>query len=233
LPIEVYDDHYVSSIMDYVVSFFMIELYLLWFTGERVLEYKNLLLQDEYRDKLLEYYIIQSVLKKEVNIYILGSSLEIMNINEFIMNKSLEMFTLSYATFSLNEAVWRVYWDKKHFVWETYFPWLDKDIEEYVFAMMEDDKLKCAVDEICNDKEYLSIALDKKWEKLDLIRKTKTYSLDEKLVDIKKSFPHSTTIIDNFGWKTIKVLVEEKIKLDALIEKKNQLKSEKKKIPSK
>jgi hypothetical protein len=29
LPIEVYDDHYVSSIMDYVVSFFMIELYLL------------------------------------------------------------------------------------------------------------------------------------------------------------------------------------------------------------
>jgi hypothetical protein len=39
---------------------------------------------------------------------------------------------------------------------------LDKDIEEYVFAMLEDEKLKCAVDEICNDKEYLSIALDKK-----------------------------------------------------------------------
>jgi hypothetical protein len=69
------------------------------------LEYKNLLLQDEYRDKLLEYYIIQSVLKREVNIYIIGSSVEIMNINEFIMNKSLEMFTLAYSTFSLNEAV--------------------------------------------------------------------------------------------------------------------------------
>jgi hypothetical protein len=29
LPIEVYDDHYISSMMDFVVSFFMIELYLL------------------------------------------------------------------------------------------------------------------------------------------------------------------------------------------------------------
>ena len=211
----------------------MIELYLLWFSAERVLKYKNMLLQDNYKDKLLEYYIIQTILKKEVNIYILGSSVEIMNIQEFIMNKKLETFIMAYVSVSLNETVWRVFGNKEHFVGETYFPWLSKDIEEYVFAMMEDDKFKYTVDEILNDKEYLSIALDKKWEKLDLIRKTKSYSLEDKLVDIKKLFPHSRVIVDNFGWRTNKILIEEKIKLDELVEKKNQLKTERKKLLSK
>lgn len=233
LPIEVYDDYYISSMIDYVVSFFMIELYLLWFSAERVLKYKNMLLQDNYKDKLLEYYIIQTILKKEVNIYILGSSVEIMNIQEFIMNKKLETFIMAYVSVSLNETVWSVFGNKEHFVGETYFPWLSKDIEEYVFAMMEDDKFKYTVDEILNDKEYLSIALDKKWEKLDLIRKTKSYSLEDKLVDIKKLFPHSRVIVDNFGWRTNKILIEEKIKLDELVEKKNQLKTERKKLLSK
>lgn len=233
LPIKREKGNYRFSLFDYYISFIIIRLYVAGLKFENIKSYKNELLKNEYSKKVAEFFFVQALYKTPVKLYAMREYIEFMTDEEFIINSKLSFDQRAYIVIDINEIVGKIYW--KDVRDNSFFVGLDKTEENIIFGIMEDKNLKKAFHEIVKDKDnYEKVSIEKKGNKFDLLRKEKIYDVEDKVSEIKKKFPNSHIKIDNIEGSTIKIIVEEKIKIDDL-DQENQklLKKELKKLENK